>query len=151
MRQQFEEHPEIDPDDPLIVIQAAAETGQVPDLETYLAQFQASPTGIIPIKTPDRLVMIKVQTIVSVEIQANLLCLYTTGETVQTRDTLRHFMQRLPGTTFVQVSKHGLLNLDHLRSLEDSFSGNMTAILANQVKADVSRKYVKNLMQRLGI
>jgi len=35
--------------------------------------------------------------------------------------------------------------------LSDSFSGNMTAKLTNQLKTDVSRRYVKLLMDYLGI
>ncbi|YAB14787.1 LytTR family DNA-binding domain-containing protein [Lactiplantibacillus plantarum] len=57
----------------------------------------------------------------------------------------------MANSDFVQVSKHAVLNLNHLITLSDSFSGNMTARLTNQVKTEVSRKYVKSLMTSLGV
>ena len=37
------------------------------------------------------------------------------------------------------------MNIDHLESVSDSFSGNMMAKLTRGVKSSVSRKYVKSL------
>lgn len=151
MRHKFEKNSEIDPADPVVVVQAASETGAVPDLLAYLDRYAATQPGMIAVKTPDRLVMVKVATIISAEIQTATLLLYTTSGVVTTKEPLRHLLQRLANPNFVQVSKHSVLNLDHLQSLEDSFSGSMTATLTAKVKTDVSRKYVKGFMQRLGI
>lgn len=151
MRHKFEKNSEIDPADPVVVVQAASETGAVPDLLAYLDRYAATQPGMIAVKTSDRLVMVKVATIISAEIQTATLLLYTTSGVVTTKEPLRHLLQRLANPNFVQVSRHSVLNLDHLQSLEDSFSGSMTATLTAKVKTDVSRKYVKGLMQRLGI
>ncbi|MFD1550311.1 LytTR family DNA-binding domain-containing protein [Levilactobacillus fuyuanensis] len=151
MRHKFEKNSEIDPADPLVVVQAASETEAVLDLLAYLDRYAATQPGMIAVKTPDRLVMVKVATIISAEIQTATLLLYTTSGVVTTKEPLRHLLQRLANPNFVQVSKHSVLNLDHLEALEDSFSGNMTATLTAKVKTDVSRKYVKGLMRRLGI
>ncbi|WP_407887793.1 LytTR family DNA-binding domain-containing protein [Levilactobacillus sp. N40-8-2] len=151
MHQRFEQHSEIPSTDPLVIIQAADQAGQVTALQDYLDHFQVRQPGIIPIKTPDRLVMVKTTTIILAEVQAATLMVFTADGVVETRETLRHLVERLASPDFVQVSKHSVLNLDHLVSLEDSFSGNMTAALTNQLKTAVSRKYVKLLMQRLGI
>jgi len=151
VRHKFEKNSEIDPADPVVVVQAASETGAVPDLLAYLDRYAATQPGMIAVKTPDRLVMVKVATIISAEIQTATLLLYTTSGVVTTKEPLRHLLQRLANPNFVQVSRHSVLNLDHLQSLEDSFSGSMTATLTAKVKTDVSRKYVKGLMQRLGI
>jgi DNA-binding LytR/AlgR family response regulator len=64
---------------------------------------------------------------------------------------LAHFADRLASPDFVQVSKHAIVNLNHLLSLEDSFSGSMTAKLSEHTKTSVSRKYVQLLAQRLGL
>nr|WP_235995259.1 LytTR family DNA-binding domain-containing protein [Secundilactobacillus yichangensis] len=70
---------------------------------------------------------------------------------VNTNETLSHFLGRAANPNFVQVSKHAALNLDHLLSLADSFSGSMSARLTNGTKTEVSRKYVKELMRRLEV
>ena len=64
---------------------------------------------------------------------------------------LYKFQERLNNPDFVQVSKHGLINIQHLEALEASFSGNMLAILTGKRKVDVSRRYLKNLEKRLGL
>lgn len=58
---------------------------------------------------------------------------------------------RLPSDYFVQVSKQSLINLDHLQMMEASFSGNMLAILTNKTKVIISRRYLKNLEEKLGL
>ncbi|WP_373300832.1 LytTR family DNA-binding domain-containing protein [Levilactobacillus wangkuiensis] len=151
VRHKFEQNETIDPADPLVVVEAAAESPETAAIMTYLGNYQVAHAGIIPVKTPDRLVMVKAATIILADVQHETLMLYTTTDTITTHETLRHLIQRLANPNFVQVSKHGVLNLDHLQSLEDSFSGNMTAILTNQLKTAVSRKYVKDLMSKLGL
>ncbi|MFR8938034.1 MAG: LytTR family transcriptional regulator DNA-binding domain-containing protein, partial [Streptococcus sp.] len=47
--------------------------------------------------------------------------------------------------------RHAVMNIDHLESLSDSFSGNMMAKMTGGVKSSVSRKYVKSLMDYLGV
>jgi len=151
VRHKFEQNPDIDPADPLVVVQAAAEGPETAAISAYLDNYQTSRTGIIPVKTPDRLVMVKTATIILADVQHETLLLYTTTSTSTTHETLRHLVQRLGDSNFIQVSKHGVLNLDHLQSLEDSFSGNMTAVLTTNLKTAVSRKYVKELMSQLGL
>ena len=68
-----------------------------------------------------------------------------------TKETLTHFQNRVNRQNFVQISKHAIININHLLSLSDSFSGNMTARLTNNIKSSVSRKYVKLLMDYLGL
>ncbi|MFC6261284.1 LytTR family DNA-binding domain-containing protein [Levilactobacillus fujinensis] len=151
MRHKFEQNSDIDSADPLVIVQAAAESPETTAILAYLDNYQTGHAGIIPVKTPDRLVMVKTATIILADVQHETLLLYTTTGTITTHETLRHFVQRLGDSTFVQVSKHGVLNLDHLQSLEDSFSGNMTAVLTTHLKTAVSRKYVKGLMAQLGL
>lgn len=52
---------------------------------------------------------------------------------------------------FVQVSKHGIINLNYLESLEAGFTGNMIAKLAFKQKTDVSRRYLPELEKKLGL
>lgn len=52
---------------------------------------------------------------------------------------------------FVQVLKHGIINLNYLESLEAGFTGNMIAKLACKQKTDVSRRYLPELEKKLGL
>lgn len=151
MHHKFEQNAAIDPADPLVVVQAATQSPETTAILDYLDSYQAPHAGLIPVKTPDRLLLVKTATIILADIQQETLLLYTTTGTITTHETLRNFVRRLGDANFVQVSKHGVLNLNHLQSLEDSFSGNLMAILSGQLKTVVSRKYVKDLMGQLGL
>ena len=104
-----------------------------------------------PIKTDDHLIMVKIDDIILAEIDKNQLTIYTTEKTFTIRDTLTNFQHRINRHNFLQISRHAVMNIDHLESLSDSFSGNMMAKLTRGVKSSVSRKYVKSLMDYLGV
>ena len=82
--------------------------------------------------------------------QLSPLILETTQGRLLTNDRLYKFRNRLANPDFVQVSKHALININHLKALENSFSGNMLAILTGKIKADVSRRYLSEL-ENLGL
>ncbi len=56
----------------------------------------------------------------------------------------------LDSTPFLRISKNTILNVRKIRSFESSINGRMEAILLNQEKVIVSRKYVSELKQILG-
>lgn len=95
--------------------------------------------------------MLKTEDIILADINQTTLMIYSTEGIYTTTETLTRFQNRLNSRNFIQVSRHAVVNIDHLESLSDSFSGNMTAKLTNQLKTDVSRRYVKLLMDYLGI
>ena len=106
---------------------------------------------VIPINTDDHLVMVKIDDIILAEIEKNVLTIYTVNNTYTMRETLTNFQHRINRRSFLQISRHAVMNIDHLESLSDSFSGNMMAKMTGGVKSSVSRKYVKSLMDYLGV
>ena len=95
--------------------------------------------------------MLKTEDIILADINQTTLMIYSRDGIYQTTESLTRFQQRINSSNFIQVSRHAVINIDHLESLSDSFSGNMTAKLTNQIKTEVSRRYVKLLMEYLGI
>ena len=75
---------------------------------------------------------------------------HTKSDVIQANGRLYQVLTRL-NENFVQVSKHGIINLNHLLSLEAGFTGNMIAKLNFDQRADVSRKYLPELERRLGL
>ena len=142
MKIRFEEKQDIPENDPCVVIQAKQLSDQAREVMEYLEQFSTVNQVVIPIKTDDHLIMVKIDDIILAEIDKNQLTIYTTDKMFTVRDTLINFQQ---------ISRHAVMNIDHLESLSDSFSGNMMAKLTRGVKSSVSRKYVKSLMDYLGV
>ena len=151
LQTRFEEDAQISSQDPLVVVRADQLAGEAKVVLDYLENFKAGPSGVLPIKSDDKLVMLKTEDIILADINQTTLMIYSTEGIYTTTETLTRFQNRLNSRNFIQVSRHAVINIDHLESLSDSFSGNMTAKLTNQLKTDVSRRYVKLLMDYLGI
>lgn len=151
LQTRFEEDAQISSQDPLVVVKADQLAGEAKTVLDYLEHYKAGPSGVLPIKSDDKLVMLKTEDIILADINQTTLMIYGTEGVYATTETLTRFQNRLNSRNFIQVSRHAVINIDHLESLSDSFSGNMTAKLTNQLKTDVSRRYVKLLMDYLGI
>ena len=117
----------------------------------YLEQFSTTNQVTIPIRTDDYLVMVKIEDLILADIDKNLLTIYTVDGIYKTKETLTNFQNRINRRNFIQISRHSVINIDHLESLSDSFSGNMMAKMTRGIKSSVSRKYVKSLMDYLGL
>ncbi|EHJ52915.1 LytTR family DNA-binding domain-containing protein [Streptococcus macacae] len=151
VKSQFEQDSQIPADFPFVLVKAAEKTAAVQQLLDYIDNYQMLSSNAIPIKTMDKIVMLKLDDIVLADVNQTTLKIFTLNGVFTTTETLIHFSNRLNRANFIQISKHALINLDHLESLSDSFSGNMMAKLSNNIKSSVSRKYVKELMVHLGI
>ena len=151
MKIHFEITPKFSEKDPHILIQAAQLTDQAREVMDYLEQFSTVNQVVIPIRTDDQLVMVKIEEIIMTDIDKNVLTIYTVDGLYMTKETLINFQNRVNRRNFLQISPHAIINIDHLESLSDSFSGNMMAKLTRGIKSSVSRKYVKSLMDYLGL
>ena len=130
----------------------AAQKSEVVDnnLIDYLHKFGEKKYHLLPIKVEDRIVTIKPTEIIKVEIQTTDITFYTTKDIIKTTGRLYQVLEKL-GDGFIQVSKHGIININFLESIEVGFAGNMIALLKNNLKADVSRLYLPALKKELGL
>lgn len=150
MQIHFQPDPSLGPDDLNIIVNAVNKNERVISLFRYLDKYNQKNRSLIPIKTEDRILTIKQADLIKVEVTKNTLSFYTKKDIVQTNGRLYQVLTRL-NENFVQVSKHGIINLDQLVSLEAGFTGNMVAKLNYDQRADVSRKYLPELERRLGL
>ena len=134
-----------------VVLKKATFDQEVHDLVAYLEGFELATTDIVPIKTVDRVQLLAVAELISVEVEEGDLLLTSTKGNYRTTERLARFQDRVQHPDLVQISRFGLLNIKHLQYLEHSFSGNMTAFLTDQVKITVSRRYLKNLEKKIGL
>lgn len=133
-----------------VEIRSGQKTPTVSRLISYLNKFGKKDRNLLPLKTSDRIVTIKREDLIKVEVSSTRLTYYTTQETIETTGRLYQVLESL-NDDFIQVSKHSIINLDYLQSIESGFAGNMVAILKNDVKADVSRRYLPELEKELGL
>lgn len=151
MDYRFEEDYNLSPNEIDITVRSRSLTAEVQGVLTYLSRYEAKAPSIISLKTKDRMEMLKVDELVVVDVDADSLILETLKGRYMITERLYKFKERLNNPDFIQVSKHGLININHLQALEASFSGNMLAILTGKRKADVSRRYLRHLENALGL
>lgn len=133
-----------------VEIKANNENITVKRLLTYLNKFGKKDRNLLPVKTSERIVTVKRDELIKVEVQGTSLTYYTLSEVVKTTGRLYQVLENL-NDDFVQVSRHSVINLNYLESLESGFAGNMVAILAEGLKTDVSRRYLPDLERELGL
>ncbi len=151
MHYHFEENKALALDEVQVLVQSPEKNKEVQELLDYLSVFGQEKVTVLPIKTNDRIEMLRVEDLVYADVEGTSLILETMKGRILTNERLYKFAQRLNNPDFIQVSKHALLNINHLEALEASFSGNMLAILTGKRKLDVSRRYLVNLEKRLGL
>jgi two-component system, LytTR family, response regulator LytT len=148
---QFEEDKQLPKDVIEVLVKSYQFDNSAQKVLDYLAQFEQKEPTVLPIKTVDRIEMLRVADLILVDVDGSALILETTQGRLVTTDRLYKFRERLANPDFVQVSKHALININHLQALENSFSGNMLAILTGKIKTDVSRRYLSELERCLGL
>lgn len=151
MKIDFQLNEDLQDEEIAVIVQAASENKKVQRLLTELEFLLEETPTAIPLKQKERIAFVKVATIISVTVQKAELTVSTVDGDYQTKERLYQFVDRLRNPDFLQISKFCVINIAHLDYLEDSFSGNMLAFLSGGHKENVSRKYLPNLMNRLGI
>ena len=129
---------------------AKSKTPTVQRLIKYLNRFDKGERALLPIKTADRIITVKYRDLVKIEVQSTRLTFYTTNEVIETTGRLYKVLAGL-NNDFVQVSRHAVININYLQSIEEGFAGNMVAVLEGRLKTDVSRRYLPLLEKELGL
>lgn len=133
-----------------VEVKSVEQDSTINKLLAYISKFDKQERSLLPIKTSDRIVTIKMNTLIKIEVQATSLTYYTTAEVVKTTGRLYQVLEVL-NDNFVQVSRHSIINLNYLESIENGFAGHMIVRLANNLKTDVSRKSLPELERKLGL
>lgn len=151
MHYQFEEDSSLPKEAIEVLVRSGKYDQAVQDVLDYLARFEQGRVEILLVKTAVRTELLRVSDLILVDVDGSSLILETRHGRLVTNDRLYKFRARLNNPDFVQVSKHAVLNINHLKALESSFSGNMLALLTNDIKTDVSRRYLSDLEKALGL
>ncbi|MGT2926474.1 LytTR family DNA-binding domain-containing protein [Streptococcus cuniculipharyngis] len=147
MKWRFEQ--DLDQEELLITLSKQAYDQEVAALVAYLETF--GQLDKLAIKVDDRIILLAQADVILVEVVADRLVVEPTSQRFELKDRLYRFKERLNVADFVQISRQTIININHLKSLEASFSGNLLAHLSKGLKTSVSRRYVKNLERTLGI
>lgn len=148
MKVNFEQDDGLGNDEVIINLRANSLSGDVLKLLQQLENWNEQ-LDMIPITTEDRTVMVQTSEILAIEVYGSELTIHTITKDYVSKGQLKTILERLNNNDFIQVAKSTVININQLDSLEAAFSGNMTAIMTNQLKISVSRKYLPELRRQL--
>lgn len=94
---------------------------------------------------------VKVDEIFYIESIDRKVFIYTKTQTYEISEKLYVLEEQLSSMNFIRISKSLLLNIDKIHSFYPKLSGNLEALLTNNEKVIISRRYVANLKNKLGM
>lgn len=127
--------------DIFVEISAREYNQQVQKLEVKLQE-----PNDINIKVDGRVVKILLKELESVEVLGDYLKLHP--QDLLFRGTLSQFLTKLP-LSFTQVSRSTAINLNFLQKVEPALSGNKIAKLYSGQTVSISRRYWKDVRERI--
>ena len=102
-------------------------------------------------KRNERSYVIKINDIYYIESIDNKTFLYIEDKIYENNMRLSQIEKQLQDTSFIRISKSMLLNVDKIENIKVIFNGRYEAILMNQEKVIINRRYVSNLKKILGL
>ncbi|MGM9892645.1 LytTR family DNA-binding domain-containing protein [Limosilactobacillus sp.] len=151
MKVTYQQNNKLPADEIRISITSRSRTPQVEHLINYLTNFAQSKETTIPIKSDDQVLIVKTANLLMVEVNQHELTFYTIDRTITTTGKLKDIQERLNDPKFIQVSRHAIINMDYLQSIENGFSGTMIAKLSHNIKTSISRRFVPIIKEYLGL
>ena len=105
----------------------------------------------LPIQVEEHIYMIKQQEIVALEVENGLTTLYTRQRDYQTREALSTIEKKLSPSHFMRVHRSYVVRLDAIQEIQPWFNHTVQVTMENQLKIPVSRSYIKEFKERMGL
>ncbi|AZZ60235.1 LytTR family transcriptional regulator [Oenococcus sp. UCMA 16435] len=149
MKISFLSNNKLSEDEVIVQITAQDYSDNVNRLIDYIKEYKRF-DKIISINVGNAIKFINQDSLIAIEVYGDELRFLSGETTYSTRGRLYKTLEKLDHQ-FVQIARGTVININYLQSLEAGFSGNMTAIMKNDKKINVSRRYLINLKERLGL
>lgn len=147
----FQTDEEMAPNEIAVAVRAQRQTDTVNEVIKHLEGFQAADnTLLIKDRTKKAIISVFQRDISAVEVFGDFISIYANNQQFEERERLYKVKELLNATTFVQVSKSVIINLDYLDHLDLNFTGMVFVKLSNGAQYTVTRTYYKELKERMG-
>lgn len=120
---------------------------QIEEMKAYL-ESDGIANHVIAVTQKGKTVYLSSEMIFSIEAEKNVRLIYTQEEIYHSQNKLYELEELLPGN-FVRISRSAILNTTKVRLYRPLPNGLMAAELVNGTTAYISRKYLKNLLNRI--
>jgi two-component system, LytTR family, response regulator len=127
-----------------ILKEALAE--HAPDVHDELVDANDGPAAnrfekLINIKDQGQIFRVDVDTIERIDAAGDYMCIYTGGETLILRETMKDLEKRLDPRKFQRVHRSTIVNLDLVKQVKPHTNGECFLVLESSAQVKVSRSY----------
>lgn len=130
-----------------IIVRCASLDEKMMNLIYSLKSDQDKLTGYVE----DKIVKLSPKDIYYFESVDNKVFAYTAKTTYEVHKKLYEIEESYSHTDFLRISKSGIVNVSKIAYLKPTLNGRFEATLKNGEKIIISRQYVVNLKEKLGI
>jgi len=118
-----------------------------------LSHFQVKREGTakLALLVDDKIILLNYDDIIYLESSEGKCTIYTQDQLVVVSEALVVLEKKLVGKSFLRVHRSFIINLDHVLEIEPWFNSTYNLLMGNGSKVPVSRTYIKDLKQLLGI
>ncbi len=108
-------------------------------------------SAVYPVKTEDRIFMVKADEIQVLEVNQGETTLFTAENNYKTDEPLVAWEKRLPNPPFMRVHRSFLVHLDKIVEIQPWFNQTYQLTTENKLKVPVSRSYVQEFKKQMGL
>ncbi len=123
--------------------------GQIKELESPKqndAGFQ-----VLPIQMDERIYMLQVPEIIAIGVENGETTIYTKNMTYIIHEPLSALERKIGGHPFLRVHRAFLINLKEIKEIQPWFNHTFQLTMSNGLKVPVSRSYMKDFKEKVGI
>lgn len=108
-------------------------------------------TTTLPVQSDERIYMVKSASIVTVSVESGETTVYTEDQALVTHDPLNAWEKKLKKGPFLRVHRSFLINTRKIKEIQPWFNHTYQLTMSNQLKVPVSRSYMKEFKEKVGI
>ena len=105
----------------------------------------------IPIQMDERIYIVKIEDIISIAVDNGITTIYTIEREYTTNEPLNAYEEKVKGHAFLRVHRSYLLNVKEILEIQPWFNHTFLVTMSNQIKIPVSRHYMKQFKEEVGL
>ena len=106
---------------------------------------------VLPIQMDERIYMLQVPEIIAIGVENGETTIYTKNMTYIIHEPLSALEKKIDGHPFLRVHRAFLLNLKEIKEIQPWFNHTFQLTMSNGLKIPVSRSYMKEFKEKVGI
>lgn len=105
----------------------------------------------LPIEIDDRIHMLSQSDIIGFSVNQGVTTIFTTHGDYEVLEPLSTYEKKLNPQRFLRIHRAHIINKQHIQAVEHWFNYTLRVTLTNEIKMQVSRSYMKQFKQAIGL